>query len=222
MSLRIRKLAELVRPGLIPADIGTDHGLLPILLLEQGKAEKAYACDVAEGPLSQARENIAKHHLEGKVIPIRSNGFDEVPPDADAAIIAGMGCHTAIMIMEKAEERISRLSQLILQVNDEVPLLRRWLADHSFVIARELTIEDRGHFYTVLDTCYGETGHVTERDLLFGRLSAIVDRKMWLRWTNAESKRLNFVIERRGGSAELEHEKNLLLQAVREMNEMNE
>ena len=48
MSSRLHKVADMITPGLIVADIGTDHGYIPIYQVLTGKAHVAYACDVAE------------------------------------------------------------------------------------------------------------------------------------------------------------------------------
>ena len=217
MSLRIRKLADLVHPGLIPADIGTDHGLLPILLVEQGKAAKAYACDIAEGPLSQAAANIQSHGLEGKVIPILSDGFANVPDDADAAILAGMGSYTAIRILEEAGSRLCAMKQIILQVNDDLFLMRSWLNQNGFAIRRELTLQDHGHFYTFID--FGAEAHrpYTERDLLCGPVEAVIDPAGFLTYAEHEIGRLTFVIGRRGGDPQAEQERAWFQEACEEI-----
>ena len=48
ISKRLELVAGLVSNEII-ADIGTDHGYVPIYLYKQGKIKKAYACDVRKG-----------------------------------------------------------------------------------------------------------------------------------------------------------------------------
>ena len=86
MSLRIRAICGMLEDNIILADIGTDHALLPILAVESGKAIRAYACDVAAGPLLQAEANIREKGLTDQIKAIRSDGFDYVPQDADTAL----------------------------------------------------------------------------------------------------------------------------------------
>ena len=217
MSFRIRKLAGMVRPGLITADIGTDHGLLPILIVEQAKTEKAYACDVAEGPLAQAKANIAAHGLEGKVIPVLSDGFEHVPDDIQCAVLAGMGPHTAVRILEQAGDRLRRIDQIIVQVNDDVPMVRRWACAHDFVIRQELTIEDRGHFYTALDLVPGTAEAYSEQDILCGALHTIADPESWTAFAEHEISRLSFILERRGNDPQLEQQRKHYINALEQM-----
>ena len=83
-----------------------------------GKCDKCYACDVVEGPLECAKRTIKEYNCEGKVIPILSNGFDNVPYDANVAVISGMGYETMKMILEAND--ISHFKRLILQANNDV------------------------------------------------------------------------------------------------------
>ena len=70
LSKRLQAVANLVSVGLTVADVGTDHGYIPIYLLETGKCTKAFALDVNRGPLLRAKEHIAEHGLE-KLIETR-------------------------------------------------------------------------------------------------------------------------------------------------------
>ena len=91
ISKRLRTVASLVRCETM-ADIGTDHGYVPLYLYEQGKIKKALACDLNPGPLEKARENIQKMGA-GQVIETRlGSGLTPVAPgEVECAVIAGMG-----------------------------------------------------------------------------------------------------------------------------------
>ena len=58
ISKRLQAVAGLVTRRSM-ADIGTDHGYVPLYLYEQGKIDRALACDLNKGPLEKAKENIA-------------------------------------------------------------------------------------------------------------------------------------------------------------------
>ena len=64
LSKRMSALASLVTEGSRLADIGTDHGYIPIALVQKGRIPSALAMDVGKGPLSRAREHI---HMQGPV-----------------------------------------------------------------------------------------------------------------------------------------------------------
>ena len=55
LSKRLYAVAGLVTEGASVADIGTDHGYVPIYLVESGIASKVIALDVkSQGPLNRA------------------------------------------------------------------------------------------------------------------------------------------------------------------------
>ena len=55
LSKRLTKVASLVTEGASVADIGTDHGYIPIYLIENNIAARAIALDINKGPLERAR-----------------------------------------------------------------------------------------------------------------------------------------------------------------------
>ena len=81
---RLKKCADFVRPNVRVADIGTDHGYLPIWLLKSGKAVSAVAADIGAGPLESAKNNAVKYHADLETV--LSDGFDKVLSFDDAVI----------------------------------------------------------------------------------------------------------------------------------------
>ncbi len=150
MNRRLTAIADMVKPQSILADIGSDHAHLCIFLIQTNRIVKAYACDIAQGPLQAAFMEISRAHLQGRIFPILSDGFAHVPSDVDSAVIAGMGFRTAIHILEAAKERLSALRQIIVQVNDDPVSMRKWLSDHHFMIMDERYVSDRGKDYILM------------------------------------------------------------------------
>jgi tRNA (adenine22-N1)-methyltransferase len=148
-NIRLNEIAKMVKKGVRAADIGTDHALLPILLIQNNICRKVYACDIAPGPLQAAKDNIAKAGLSSYIETIRSDGLQNVPEDADACIIAGMGGMNAIEIMNHAAERIAQMKQIIIEVNRDTYKIREWISEHQYTIEDEIYINDRHHDYTV-------------------------------------------------------------------------
>ena len=149
-NIRLEKIADMVMKGVTAADIGTDHALLPILLVQDHICEKVYACDVAQGPLQAAAENVQRAGLTNKIETILSDGLQNVPPDADACIIAGMGCITALEILDAAGTRIQSMKQILVEVNRDTIKMREWISQHHYSINDEIYIKDRGHDYVAI------------------------------------------------------------------------
>ena len=150
MSIRIDKIADMTKPGVTAADIGTDHAFLPIELVRRRKAVKVYACDINEGPLKAAAKNIAEAGYEDVIIPLLSDGFENVPDDISCAILAGMGFYTAAGILERASVRLSKLSQIIVEVNRNTAQMRQWISERGYTIDNEVLIHDRGFDYIAI------------------------------------------------------------------------
>lgn len=167
LSLRLQTLADMIQPGSIVADIGTDHALLPAFLVQNQIIQKAYACDIAPGPLERAKTLIQKCALQDQIHTILCNGLREVPKDADTAVIAGMGFDTIKGILEADLTKLKQFRHIILQSNTGIEELRSWISSHHFTIVQERLVED-GHFYTMIDmnTDYHES--LSEAEVRFG------------------------------------------------------
>ena len=74
------------------ADIGTDHGFLPVYLWEAGISPHVIMADISRGSLDKARDNCEMLH-PGQDFDLRLGSGIEVLADGevDAVAIAGMG-----------------------------------------------------------------------------------------------------------------------------------
>ena len=61
---RLRLLADMVPAGAHLADIGTDHGYLPVWLMQQGRIASAIAADIGPEPLAHARRKLKRAKKE--------------------------------------------------------------------------------------------------------------------------------------------------------------
>lgn len=153
LTPRLSLCAESVSKNAILLDIGTDHAHLPCFLAETGWVCHAYACDVADGPVSAALHTVKVLNLEDKVGVLKSDGFKDIPVDvlgaATDVVIAGMGGELICEILSL--HHLLRTSvRLILQPNTRAPILRRFLADNGFNIVSERAAEEGKFVYTVM------------------------------------------------------------------------
>lgn len=149
LTPRLACIASLVPQGARLADIGTDHGKLPVSLLLAGRIAAAIGSDIGEGPLAHAARNAAEH---GVSLSLRlAAGLDAVgPEECDTVSIAGMGGQTIAEILAAAPwcERGQHL--LLLQPMTMVYELRQWLWAHGYAIARETLCREDRRQYVVL------------------------------------------------------------------------
>lgn len=194
MNQRILKIAEMVDQGAVLADIGTDHGQLCIVLAQKRWIKKAYACDVAHGPLCAAQKNIQSAGVEDRVKTILSDGFDQVPMDADCAVIAGMGYRTIAGILERAHERLDSFSKIILEANDDPIAMRQWLSDQKMSIIDETFLFDKGKPYTIIAMTTQKREAYSPEDIVLGPVLKQKAEHDWLLYCGQRQEKLSALL----------------------------
>lgn len=146
---RLQLLADMVPAGSRLADVGTDHGYLPVYLLQQGRISRAIASDIVDGPLQHARQTAAEYEVDGidfRLCP----GLDAIAPhEADTVVIAGMGGETIQAILSAAPWTADGSHLLLLQPMTKVEYLRKWLVDNGYAFTEERLVWDKDHLYPV-------------------------------------------------------------------------
>lgn len=151
LSKRLDTIASFVPKGSKIADIGTDHGYIPIYLVENGAAVRALAMDVREGPLARAREHVEEHGLSDRIETRLSDGMQKLRSgEADTVIIAGMGGELVIHILEEGRRLWPEVRSFVLSPHSELHKVRRYLRENGFTAEDETMVKDEGKFYTVM------------------------------------------------------------------------
>ncbi len=158
---RLQLLADMVPAGSRLADVGTDHGYLPVYLLQQGRISRAIASDIVDGPLQHARQTAAEYEVDGidfRLCP----GLDAIAPhEADTVVIAGMGGETIQAILTAAPWTADGSHLLLLQPMTKVEYLRKWLIDNGYAFTEERLVWDKDHLYPVFAVRGGQQPSLT-------------------------------------------------------------
>ena len=169
LSKRMSALASLVTEGSRLADIGTDHGYIPIALVQKGRIPSALAMDVGKGPLSRAREHIHSQGLDTYIETRLSDGLTELHEgEADTVLIAGMGGMLMKRILEGGGHCLSSVGELILQPQSEIHLVRKFLVEHGYQITDEDIVLEDGKYYPILRAVHGEKEDLKAEELFYG------------------------------------------------------
>ena len=171
VNSRLMKIAGMIQKGDRVADIGTDHAYLPVFLIREGIASFAYACDVADGPLLNAKANIER--LKAKNIELRKgDGLNAVKPqEADTFIIAGMGGDLIIKILSDCDWIKNERYELLLQPMTSVEDLHAFLMKNGFEIKEEQAVISASRVYSVIKAVYsGNCREVSPKDFYLGKL----------------------------------------------------
>ena len=153
LSKRLQAIAGMVPTGSVPADIGTDHGYIPIFLVQKGTVSHALAMDVRPGPLNRAREHIESCGLSERINVRLSDGLDHLDPgEADTLIIAGMGgaLIERILSLGKENGKLEGIRCIILGAQSELPRVRSWILANGFSFDDEEMVEEDGKYYPII------------------------------------------------------------------------
>lgn len=153
MSLgpRLQAVANFVPQGSIIADIGTDHGYLPIELIKTQKCPRAIAGDVNEGPYLAAKRSIQVASLL-KNIDIRLGSGLEIlqPNEVDIAIFCGMGGNLMVKLLQDCPNIVNTLTGLILQPQQGYSVLRHYLYSINWHIENETIAKEDNRIYQII------------------------------------------------------------------------
>lgn len=170
ISERLATVASLIPKGAHLVDVGTDHGYVPIWLLQKQHIVSAIAMDVNKGPLARARENRDKYGFTDVMDLRLSNGLEKLKPgEGDSVLIAGMGGPLMIRIIEEGRRNASSIQTWVLQPQSEIPSVRRYLHEHDFKIIEEIMLKDDGKYYMAMKAVPGHEEPWNELDYLFGK-----------------------------------------------------
>ncbi|MCD8084236.1 MAG: class I SAM-dependent methyltransferase [Clostridiales bacterium] len=178
LSKRLEAIIDMTpggEPGMCVADVGTDHGFVPIRLVQTGKTERAIAMDVREGPLERAALHIRQNGLEGRIVTRLSDGLaDLAPGEAGTVVIAGMGGELMLRILREGRAHISgragAVRHWVLSPQSEICEFRHGLEELGLAITRERMVFEDGKFYVILLAEPGAMHYEKEYEYRYGPL----------------------------------------------------
>lgn len=156
LTARLACLASSVPQNACLADIGTDHGYLPIFLWTQGRLKKIIASDLRQGPLASAQQNAVQFDCAQHISFRLGAGLTQISADeCDTISIAGMGGETIAGILQQAPWTQTGNHLLLLQPMTMIPLLRQYLWQNGYEILAEQVCREGKRLYLILSVCGG-------------------------------------------------------------------
>lgn len=180
MNKRLELIASIMPHGRGFADVGTDHGYLPVYMAQHGYSGKIIASDINEGPLSTAVASARQAGVEDRICFRLCDGLDGCgSEELDTVVIAGMGGDTICGILDRADWVMSRDILLILQPMTKAEVLRYWLTNNDFAICGEWLIEENGEIYQILSACFGARTPLSDAELFTGKYELAVGNALF-------------------------------------------
>ena len=169
LTQRLKLIYSIIPKCNTIADIGTDHGYIPIYCTLNGVCKAALAMDVNEGPLERAQAHIDKYNLGDKISTRLSDGLQKLAPgEADVVVIAGMGGPLIAEIIESGKNVVTDNTTLILQPMIAPKELREYLYGSEFEITDEYVCREENKFYNIFKVKKGNF-EPSQKDLFIGR-----------------------------------------------------
>ena len=174
---RLDKIAELAgNAARGVADVGTDHGYIPIKLRKSGFMGRIIASDINEMPLEAAIKNAYEYNLEDSIEFILTDGLNYRDySDIDTVIIAGMGGDVICSILDRADWSREKYCRLILQPMTKYEILRYWLVNNGYEITAEELVLESGRIFRIFTAAFTGTNTALEDFELFTGKTEIIE-----------------------------------------------
>ncbi|EKT4520931.1 tRNA (adenine(22)-N(1))-methyltransferase TrmK [Pseudomonas putida] len=172
LSMRLERVAAHVPAGARLADIGSDHGYLPVALMLRGCIEAAVAGEAAPTPYRSAQRKVRKNDLEARIAVRLADGLDAIEPQDGITTISlcGMGGEKIREILERGKHRLSGKERLVLQPNVREGTLREWLMENDYRILCEELLEENAFTYEIIVAERCQAVAYSPQQLYFGPL----------------------------------------------------
>ena len=169
LSNRLKTIGDLILSGKSSyiIDVGCDHALLDIYLLQNNNNLKVIASDIREKPLESAKKNIIKYSFLNKIELLLKDGIKDINKDIDTAVISGMGEETIINILNDGCEELNHINRLVISSNNKYIDIRKKINELGYIINNEIIVYEDGKYYIIMDFIKGKRKY-TSRELYFG------------------------------------------------------
>ena len=147
ISNRLKSLVKYINKEDKIIDIGCDHALLDIYIINNNIVNDILISDISLSALKQGIENIEKYNLQDKIEYRCGNGLEVLNSKdiIDTIIISGMGSNTILDILNN--NYLKNINKLIIQSNKDYELLRKEVIKLGFIISDEEVIVDNNKLY---------------------------------------------------------------------------
>lgn len=158
------------------ADVGTDHGWVPIYFAQKYPKRKIYAMDVRKEPLQKARANARDYGVQERIEFKLSDGLKACLGERiDTLIIAGMGGVLMERLLKEGQRCFGANTELILSPHGNPDLVRKCLHQMGFRIEYERYLKELGQCYLILYARQGHDQAYSEAEYAFGKAELTPD-----------------------------------------------
>lgn len=151
LSERLSTIKDFIPQNSIVGDIGTDHGYLPVYLIEKRISKKVIGTDISSNSLRKIIQFVNSRGLNDYIDIRLGDGLNVIKPfEIDTVVIAGMGGLLIRDILRDNADITDSITHFILQPNVAADELRKYLYENNFIIIDEKLVKEANKFYEVI------------------------------------------------------------------------
>ncbi len=190
---RLKAIAHMIAPCNCMADIGTDHGYLPVWLCLEDRCKTAIAADINPSPLARAEETVRRFGMLDRISLRLGGGAEPLSPgEADTIVIAGMGGLLIGEILKADPEVFGQAKQILLQPMSSIPELREQLYSMGYSIQNESLVPEEEKLYHILSVeKIPEVEEFAPIDFVLGRQLCKTQPEHFPRYLAAQKERFS-------------------------------
>ena len=172
ISDRLKAVASFIKENANVADVGADHGLLEIYLINEGRINSILAIENKSGPFSILKNNLKDYDVKLSL----SDGISKIDETVDTIVLAGMGGILINSILNSHKEKLANIKQIVVDAHRDIKLVRENISKLGFYIEKEKIVYEKGTYYFVISFLKGhqdyslseyEWGYKIKNDSLF-------------------------------------------------------
>lgn len=162
---RIKQLCSYLTKCESFADVACDHGYIAEYMLKNGLCNDVVVSDISEKCLNKARELLSEYIDAGMCRAVCCDGLENIDPNTDYVVIAGIGGEEIIRIIK--EKFIP--NSFLLQPMKNAEKLRKYLLENGCCIETDDIFTDGAKYYFIIKGKLGKAQNYNDVQLKYGK-----------------------------------------------------
>ena len=190
---RLSALLRHLVPCNTTADVGCDHGLVSLYVLDANISNNVVCIDISPKCLQKTQNLLQKTKLQDRAVFLQSDGLHGTEEILiDQVVIAGMGGINISNIL-KAMPKSSDNARLILQPMNNITMVRKTLNNLNKAIIRDEIIFDKNKYYHIIVAQNGKQ-KLTKQQVRCGAVTEDYRSADYQKWLDLKIKKVESII----------------------------
>ncbi len=196
LSKRLSVIADMITDSNIVNDIGCDHALLDIYLLQSKKVKKVVASDITPGALNQAKSNVKKYDV--KEIDLRlGDGLNTINDSdkVDTVVLSGLGNIKINNILNENKKLLNNINTIIIQSNTMPDMIRSEVIKLGYKIDDERLVLENNIIYEIIKFTKGFKKY-SKKEIYYGPILLKNKSELFCKKINKEIEKQENILNR--------------------------